>query len=153
MYYAVILVTMVVAPLVSIGAELATTAGIGDVLIVATKWFVFWAVGVRLLLSGISQIVRPGFTVKTILGVDEPSAYVLARELGFANAAIGLAGMLSIFFSTWPIPIAFVGGIFLGLAGLNHVARPQRNRRETIAMVSDLCAAVVLLTVVVLGVL
>lgn len=144
MYYAVILITMVLAPLLSIGAHLATT-GIGDVLVVVIKWFAFWVVGVRLLVAGVSQIFRPGFTTTAILGVNEPRAYVLAQELGFANVAVGITGVLSIFFSTWSLPTAFIGGLFLGLAGLNHMRQPQRNPRETIAMVSDLWAAVILL--------
>ncbi|MFO1128590.1 MAG: DUF6790 family protein [Rhodospirillales bacterium] len=153
MYFAIVLVTMVVAPLVCIGAELATATGVGELLIVATRWFVFWAVGVRLLLAGVSQIMRPGFTTKAILGVDEPQAYVLAQELGFANTAIGLAGVLSIVFSIWALPIAFVGGVFFGLAGLNHLRRPQRNRRENIAMITDLWAAVILLAIFALSLL
>lgn len=151
MYYAIIALTMVVAPLISIGAELATTTGLGGFLVVTTKWFAFWAVGVRLLLAGVSQILRPGFTAKGILGVDDPRSHVLVQELGFANSAIGLAGLLSIIFSIWALPVAFIGGIFLGLAGINHMLRQERNLRETVAMISDLWGAIILLAVFVLS--
>ncbi|MBS9478764.1 hypothetical protein [Ancylobacter radicis] len=145
MYYAIILLTMVVLPVLSIAGELATTSGIGAFLVVSIKWFAFWAVGVRLLLAGITQIWKPAFTVKGILGIDEPRAHVLAQELGFANVAIGFTGLLSLAFSAWVLPVALVGGLFLGLAGINHARRPHRNMRENVAMFSDLWAAIILL--------
>ncbi len=151
MYYVIVLLTMVVAPLISIGAEMATTTGIGGFLAVATKWFVFWAVGVRLLVAGLSQIFRPGYTAKTILGIDEPRVHVLAQELGFANVSTGLAGVLSIVFSIWALPVAFIGGLFLGLAGINHFLRPNRNMRENVAMITDFWGAIVLLAAFVLS--
>ncbi|MBB3769735.1 hypothetical protein FHS55_000321 [Angulomicrobium tetraedrale] len=151
MYYAIVLATMVVLPIASIAAELSTTTGIASFVLVSIKWFAFWAVGVRLLLAGLSQILRPAFTVKGILGIDEPRAHVLAQELGFANTAIGLAGLFSMMLAGWVAPIAFTGGIFLGLAGLNHLRRPGRNLRETVAMVTDLWAAFVLLLTFVLS--
>jgi len=39
---------------------------------------------------------------------------------------------------------ALAGGIFYGLAGVNHAVQSHRNRLETVAMTSDLFAAVVL---------
>lgn len=151
MYYAIILLTMVILPVVSIAGELATTSGVGAFVVVAIKWFAFWAVGVRLLLAGVTQIWKPAFTVKGILGIDEPRAHVLAQELGFANVAIGLTGLLSLVFTAWVLPVALVGGLFLGLAGLNHARRPHRNMRETVAMYSDLWAAIILLAALLLS--
>ncbi len=145
MYYAIILLTMVVLPIASIIGEMSTTTGVVSFVLVSIKWFAFWAVGVRLLLAGVSQVWKPGITVKGILGIDEPRAYVIAQELGFANASIGLAGLLSIIFSIWVLPVAFIGGLFLGLAGINHLLRPHRNMRENVAMISDLWAAAILL--------
>ncbi|QFR31653.1 hypothetical protein [Ancylobacter sp. TS-1] len=147
MYYALIVLTMVVAPVISIGAEFGSITSLGGFVVAATKWFAFWAVGVRLLLAGVSQILKPGFTLKTILGVEAPHAHVIVQELGFANVSIGLAGLLSIVFSIWALPVAFIGGLFLGLAGLNHMRRPDRGLRENVAMISDLWAAGVLLAV------
>ena len=42
---------------------------------------------------------------------------------------------------------ALVGGVFYGLAGVNHALESQRNSFENVAMVSDLGVAVVLLAV------
>lgn len=151
MYYAIILLTMVVLPIASIVGEMSTTTGVVSFVLVSIKWFAFWAVGVRLLLAGVSQILRPGYTLKGILGIDEPRAHVIAQELGFANVSIGVAGLLSIVFSIWVLPVAFIGGLFLGLAGLNHLRRPERNLRENVAMISDLWAAIILLAAFVLS--
>ena len=147
MYYVLVAVTMVVAPLMSIAAEYPNITGLGSFIVIATKWFAFWAVGVRLLLAGLSQIIKPGFTLKGILGVDAPGAHVVVQELGFANVSLGLAGLLSILFSIWALPVAFIGGLFLGLAGINHLMRPHRTMHENVAMVTDLWAAAILLAV------
>jgi hypothetical protein len=66
---------------------------------VVGKWWVFWAVGVRLLSAGIRQILQPRFTSETILGIKGAEVLMVVRELGFANAAIGTVGVASLFFS------------------------------------------------------
>ncbi|MCJ8143754.1 hypothetical protein MKI84_12590 [Ancylobacter sp. A5.8] len=150
-YYAVIALTMVILPVLSIASELVSNGTLAGLLGIFTKWFVFWAVGVRLVLAGVSQILRPGYTLKHILGVDEPRAYVIAQELGFANLAIGAAGLISLLLPGWSLPLAFIGGVFLGLAGYNHMRRPARNMRENVAMASDLFAAAILAAAFVLS--
>ncbi|GLK84991.1 DUF6790 family protein [Ancylobacter defluvii] len=143
-YYATLLLTMVILPVVSIASELAGNGTLVGFFTIASKWFVFWAVGVRLLLAGIMQLVKPGFTASSILGVDDLRSHVLVQELGCANLAMGAAGLLSLLISSWVFPVAFIGGAFLGLAGLNHMRRPERNFRENMAMASDLVAAFIL---------
>lgn len=82
MYYAVILLLMLVLPAVSIVAELLLTQGTAAWLPLIGKWVVFWGVGVRLLVAGIRQVIRPGLTAG-MLGVKDQSANVLVREVGF----------------------------------------------------------------------
>jgi hypothetical protein len=48
---------------------------------------------------------------------------------------------------SWRLAGALAGGIFYGLAGVNHALQAHRNRLENVAMVSDLFAALVLLWV------
>ncbi|MBS7542079.1 hypothetical protein KHC19_02955 [Ancylobacter oerskovii] len=144
MYFATLLLTMVILPIVSIASELAGNGTLIGFFAIASKWFVFWAVGVRLLLAGLMQLIKPGYTASAILGVDDVRAHVLVQELGCANLAMGAAGLLSLLISSWVFPVAFVGAAFLGLAGLNHMRRPERNLRENMAMASDLVAAFIL---------
>lgn len=144
LYYATLLLTMVVLPVVSIASELASNGTLAGFFTIAVKWLVFWAVGVRLLLAGVTQLVRPSVTASHILGVNDPRCHVLVQELGCANVAMGTAGLLSLLITSWALPVAFIGGAFLGLAGLNHMRRAERNMRENMAMASDLIAAVIL---------
>ena len=87
----------------------------------------FWAVGVRLLTAGARQIIKPGLTSEGILGIKGREAWQLVRELGFANVSIGLVGVVSLWKPSWRIPDAIVGGLFLLLAGIEHLpeARPH----------------------------
>ena len=48
------------------------------------KWYVFWAVGIRLLLAGIRQISQPAYTAQTLLGIKDASSHLVVRELGIA---------------------------------------------------------------------
>lgn len=73
------------------------------------------------------------------------------RELGFANLAIGTLGIVSIAVASWQLAAALAGGIFYALAGVAHVLQPHRNRLETVAMLSDLFAAAVLLCACILA--
>jgi hypothetical protein len=56
--------------------------------------------------------------------------------------SIGLASLLK---PAWVLPAALAGGIYYGLAGINHIFQKHRNRLETVAMISDLFAGYVLL--------
>jgi hypothetical protein len=134
-----VLALMLVLPIASIVLDDAPLSAV----LVGT-WFVFWAVGIRLLLAGIRQIVQPRYTAKTILGIESDDSLVLVRELGFANVAIGCIGAASLVVDGWWKPAAIAGAIFYGLAGINHTRHPGRNRLQNIAMVSDLFIAVVL---------
>ncbi len=144
MYYFSVAALMLVLPLLSIGVAAWTDHAILNVSLVA-KWFVFWAVGVRLLLAGLRQITKPQYTAQTILGLKGDEVQLVVRELGFANVAFGTIGTLSIFNVSWTMPAALAGGIFYGLAGINHTMQGGRNRLENTAMVSDLMAALLLL--------
>jgi hypothetical protein len=144
MYFASVVLLMLVFPLTSIGIQsLLGGPGVLTAALVA-KWFVFWMVGARLLVAGLRQIVQPRYTAEKILGINDPSATLIVRELGFVNA-IGSIGLASLFFRQWQLPITLVGAIFYALAGINHVIADHRNRLQSFAMISDLFAAAVLL--------
>ena len=148
MYYAIVACLMFIFPAVSIAIDASAQASphsMVSILAVVAKWSVFWMVGVRLLLAGLRQIVQPAFTAKTILGIQGDDALLLVRELGFGNTAFGVLGIATLFMPAWTLAAALAGGIFYGLAGINHAVQPHRNTLENTAMVSDWCAAVVLL--------
>jgi hypothetical protein len=147
MYIPTLIGLLLILPVASIALEVVMHHhGVLDVAIVG-KWFVFWAVGVRLLIAGLRQIVQPRYTAETILGVRDAGAMFIVRELGFANTAIGSAGTASLFSAGWSLPLAVIGAIFYGLAGANHVTHRRRNRLQNAAMISDFFAAAMLLII------
>src|SRR5262245_61289864 len=119
MYVLAIVVLMAVLPIVSILVERHFLPS-SDLLFLGGKWFVFWAVGVRLFLAGLQQTRDPGFTATTIFAIKDKAAEGLVAEIGFGNLAIGLLGMVSIFDRGWVTPAAIVGCAFYGLAGFKH---------------------------------
>ena len=144
MYYAVVGLFMFALPCLSVVAEVLLAPQ--PIIPLIGKWYVFWAVGVRLLLAGLRQVIQPRYTAQVILGLKSDESLLVVRELGFANLAFGLSGLLSIHFPTWCVPIAIAGGVFYGLAGGNHILQSHRGKLESVAMVSDIFAAVVLLS-------
>jgi hypothetical protein len=144
MYLATIILLMLVLPALAVAIEAIWFPGAAGLIALIGKWFTFFVVGIRLFSGGVSQVIRPEFTAKNILGVEDPGANVLVRELGFGNLAIGTLGLLSLAFPSFRIPAAVAGAVFLGLAGLGHVFRKNRNAKEQAALVSDLLAAAVL---------
>jgi len=117
------------------GASLAQTA---------LKWFVFFAVGCRLFTSGLWQVCRPGFTAEDILGVKDKQCFFFIRELGFANLCFGLLGLLSVALPQFRGAAALSGGLYFGLAGVQHIFSKKKTANEWLATLSDLFVFLVL---------
>jgi hypothetical protein len=126
-------------------------SGAGLALLVG-KWFVFWAVGIRLFLAGLRQALTPRFTAEEIFGIKAPEPLVIVQELGFANLSMGLVGLLTVLNGLWVAPAGIAGGLFYGLAGIKHATRKERNLLENVATVSDLFIFVVLLVYLIVAV-
>ena len=86
-----------------------------------------------------------------IFDLANVKAFPIVREIGFANLAMGTLASWTIFRSPWLVPAAIVVCIYYGLAGLGHLLRDERNLKETVAMVSDAVAFLVLLAVAISG--
>jgi uncharacterized protein DUF6790 len=140
---------MFVLPLLSIAVE-ASTSNVSLDVSLAAKWFVFWAVGWRLFLAGLRQVLQPGYTAREIFGLNSSESNVLVRELGFGNLSLGLIAILSFWLPSWRLAGALAGGLFYGMAGITHTLQQHRNRLENVAMSSDLFAAMVLLGICVM---
>jgi hypothetical protein len=114
-----------------------------DPLLLVGKWYVLWAVGVRLFTAGVRQVLQPQFTAD-IFAIKDGAAHAIVREVGFANLAMGVLGLASVIETGWIVPAAIVGGLCYGLAGIGHLLRRKRSFHEQIALISDLFALVVL---------
>lgn len=90
-YAVVVIAQTIVLPIVSGAVELAVAGG--DPLLVFAKWWVFWGVGTRLLLAGLTQVSGKGATTR-ILGGTTPSVQEtqLTRELGSPTSRWGRPG-------------------------------------------------------------
>ena len=147
MYFAFVVLLMFVFPAASIAIEALWFHDGSDLMFLIGKWFVFWTVGVRLLLAGIRQVTQPRFTAERIFDVKDPAANAMVREIGFGNLAMGTVGLASLAQPAWLAPAAIVGGLYYGLAGAGHVFQSDRNFNEQTALVSDLMIFVVLAVV------
>ena len=150
-YLLVVTFTMLILPLLSILIESRAGKEQLSLLALLTKWFVFWGVGIRLLTSGISQISNPSFTAQSIFHIRDTESFKIVRELGFANFCLGAVGIASLFMTGWRLPAAFSGGLFFGIAGVNHIIKKPESPNEVVALVSDIFIFIVLLAVFLLN--
>ncbi|MXV50317.1 hypothetical protein GS399_04980 [Pedobacter sp. HMF7647] len=115
------------------------------------KWFIFSAVGLRLVIVGIQQATKPAFTAKEIFHVDSTEIFPVVRELGFANLCFGLVGIISLFKPEWRIVSAFASGLYYGIAGLQHAVRKPAGINEKFALWTDLLIFAVLLVYLIMA--
>lgn len=146
MYIAVVVLTMLVLPAGAVVVEHHLAPA--PLMLLVGRWFVFWAVGVRLALAGARQLLRPAFTAREIFHIDGDAALPLVREIGMANLAIAVVALLSIVRPAFVLPAAIYATLFFGFAGLGHLREPSRSLNETVAMVSDLGLAALLVAFV-----
>ena len=144
MYFVSVLLLTIVLPLASLALDyfllhrpLPLTALLG-------RWFVFWAGGVRLFAAGLKQFFQPEFTAKQIFHMRTDEALPVVREVGIGNIAIGTAGIVSLWKPSFVLPIAIVGAIFYGIAGIVHLREKDKSRNENVAMATDLWVSFVL---------
>ncbi|MBO1904957.1 hypothetical protein KHP60_07815 [Microvirga sp. 3-52] len=94
MYLGLVILTMGLLLLASMGIEYALAPG-GNLLFLIGKWFVSWAVGVRLMLAGLRQIFGPAVTAETIFRIKDPDTRNVVMELGFGNVSTAPLALLS----------------------------------------------------------
>ena len=148
MYVAILVLTMFVLPALSIGLALALGSEAGWAILLG-QWFVFWAVGVRLMLAGLRQWLQPEFTAREIFRFTGAEAQQVIQELGFANISMATLGLIAVAAPGFVLPATVAAGLFYGAAGIRHIATPDKTRKETIAMATDLWAAAVLAVVII----
>ena len=151
MYIVLIILLMFVSPALSVAIEAAASHHAVGIFALTAKWFVFWAVGIRLFTAGVRQVLQPAFTTREIFRIQVAESYAIVREVGFGNLSMGALGICSLYYPAWIVPAALVGGIYYGLAGLMHIFRKGKNAIEQTAMLSDAFACLVLLVVMTRG--
>jgi len=119
----------------------------------AAKWFVFWAIGIRLFVAGVKQASSPEFTATKLFNLKNSESYVVIRELGFANISLGVMGILSVINDSWRLIAAITGGLYLGFAGLQHCLKKTDSKNEVIAMFYDFLVFIIILLYLILKLL
>lgn len=146
MYIYIVVALLFVLPAVCTLFEIML--GASDIIAIAGKWLVFWAVGIRLFAAGLKQASDPSFTAQSIFGLSDERSYPIVREVGFGNLSMGTLGILSLVMPSWTVPAALVGGLYYLLAGWGHMARKERNSLEQTALITDFLAGGLLLAFV-----
>ncbi|MGG1515505.1 DUF6790 family protein [Paenibacillus oryzisoli] len=144
-YLWMVILLMFVLPIISIFFEaIAQDESVAWIRLTG-KWFIFWAIGLRLLTAGLRQVLTPSFTAQTVFRMKTNESHIIIRELGFSNICMGTLGILSIFVPEWREAAAFVGGLYMGIAGGMHVFKRLDGPNEAIALVSDLWVFAIML--------
>jgi hypothetical protein len=137
MYFVLVLVLLFLSPVSCVTAEALLSHPAVSILLLIGKWFVFWAVGIRLFLAGVRQVIQPRFTAEEIFGIRDHASFAIVREVGFANLSMGTLGICSLFHASWIVPAALAGGLYYGFAGAGHIFHKDKNAKEVVAMISD----------------
>jgi hypothetical protein len=148
MYYASVLLLTLILPAGSVYAEQALAHSVLPLMLLIGKWFAFRAGGVRLLVAGIRQQLQPRTTAQEIFGIMSDDPLVFIEELGMANAAMGVIGVVAVFVPAFILPAAIVSGLYYAQAGIGHLRHGGRNPQRNLAMISDLLVAILLLAYV-----
>lgn len=137
-YLWIVLLLMLIFPSASVIIDHGYFNPNADIILLVGKWFVFWAVGIRLFTAGLKQAINPAFTASEIFHLQSAETHVIVKELGYANICMGALAILSLFIPGWRSAAAFTGGLYMGIAGVYHIFKKPEGANEVIAMVSDL---------------
>ena|SRR5271155_822046 len=86
MYFAVVILLLLVFPVASVITEAVFSPNAVNVILLIGKWFVFWGVGVRLFIAGLRQVIQPEFTSLARSDWVVPAAIVGGLYYGLAGA-------------------------------------------------------------------
>jgi hypothetical protein len=146
-----VLMLMGVLPIGSIVVQALVQNNLDNWILLIGRWFGFWTFGVRMILAGVQQAMRPELAARNIFEIKSKASLPAVQTLGFACMAMGALGTLSILIIHWIVPSAIVGAIFYGFSGITHLRREKRGSSDTIATVSEMSAFVVLLGYLILS--
>lgn len=82
MYFVIVILFMLVCPATWVLAASAASHHTVSIYFLIAKWYVFWAVGVRLFTAGIRQVLQPRFTSNVIFGIQGSETQAIVREVG-----------------------------------------------------------------------
>ena len=148
-YLLIVLLLMLVLPCLSVIIEYYLGKQQLSLMNLTGKWFVFWAVGIRLFTAGLKQTINPSFTAESIFHIKDKESFVIVKELGFANICFGTIAIISLIVPCWRVAAACSGGLYIAIAGINHIIKKPVSPNEWIAMLSDIFIGIVMLAYII----
>jgi len=121
LYYIAVLLLMLICPAASILGEHFFSRASVPLIPLIGKWFAFWAAGVRPSTAGLKQFFQPKFTATRIFAIPGDAPLPIVRELGVANFAMGIVGILSLLKPTFVLPVSITAALFYGIAGIRRI--------------------------------
>jgi hypothetical protein len=114
----------------------------GNVYEIAGKWFIFWSLGIRLVIAGLMQLFNPAYTNSLLqLGLSD---FIVIRELGLANFSIGLLCTISFIKKSLRGYVCLYMFIFFTGASILHILRIDSiNFDEFITLVTNIILVII----------
>jgi len=88
-------------------------------IILLGKWFMFWTIGIRLLIKGFVQVIRSRRNGNSSL-LSKDETWEVAKILGLAKMALAGMGFLCVVNDQWSLLATITVGVYLGLTGFQH---------------------------------
>jgi hypothetical protein len=108
------------------------------------KWFIFWSLGIRLVIAGLMQLVNPAYTNNLLqLGLSD---FIIIRELGLANLSIGLLCTISFIKKSLQGYVCLYMFIYFTGASILHILRiGSINFDEFITLITNVILVIIAL--------
>ena len=75
MYVIIVVLSLLVCPAASVVIQAAQGHHSFDDPVLIARWWTFWAVGIRLFIAGIRQVIQPRFTTEEIFRIRETKCF------------------------------------------------------------------------------
>jgi hypothetical protein len=126
---------LAILPLLSVaGEQHFVNASISIILL--GKWFLFWTIGVRLMVKGFAQVIRSVRNGNSsLLNRDETGDFT--KMLGLAKMALAGMGFLCVVNDQWSLLATITVGVYLGLTGFQHDFKRPTTTRGWMSMSYD----------------
>ncbi|PVD52239.1 hypothetical protein DC498_10980 [Terrimonas sp.] len=105
--------------------------------ILVGRWFIFWTVGIRLLVAGFTQVITAHRQGNTILLRGDPNGDT-RKIIGLVKILLAGLGFLCMINNEWSLLAAITVGLYIGLAGFQHDFKKPITWEDWIYMIYDL---------------
>ena len=131
MYFVGVILLLLIFPVASVITEVTLYRHTVNILFLAGRWFVFWAVGVRLFIAGARQVTQPQFTAEEIFGIHDPGSFAIVREVGLPTCPWGSWEYAVYFAAAGSFPLRSLADYITGSPEWATSSKRKKPRRST----------------------